>query len=192
MPATEKIYPEWVQEYRTRGMTVKKKGESYYLYKRTSKRVPGKKYPQPVDTYVGLITPNGVVYSDKKKVALSNIEVREYGFSKAVQELCPAEWKKPLGKDWENVLNIILLKHSSESYLKDKEGLKKESDFRYQFAAQSASLSRRLKNKYGVELKDLEVLKTIYLVRIEKNTVISAVSPEQRKLIDQLGLKLEV
>ncbi len=192
MPATEKIYPEWVQEYRTRGMTVKKKGESYYLYKRTSKRVPGKKYPQPVDTYVGLITPNGVVYSDKKKVALSNIEVREYGFSKAVQELCPAEWKKPLGKDWENVLNIILLKHSSESYLKDKEGLKKESDFRYQFAAQSASLSWRLKNKYGVELKDLEVLKTIYLVRIEKNTVISAVSPEQRKLIDQLGLKLEV
>ena len=49
MPATEKVYPEWVQKYRTRGMTVKKKGESYYLYKRTSKRVPGKKYPQPVD-----------------------------------------------------------------------------------------------------------------------------------------------
>ena len=49
MPATEKVYPEWVQKYRMRGMTVKKKGESYYLYKRTSKRVPGKKYPQPVD-----------------------------------------------------------------------------------------------------------------------------------------------
>ena len=30
MPATEKVYPEWVQKYRTRGMTVKKKGESYY------------------------------------------------------------------------------------------------------------------------------------------------------------------
>ena len=77
MPATAKTYPDWVQQYRTRGMTVKKKGDAYYLYKRTSKRVPGKKYPQPVDTYVGLITPNGVVYSDKKKVTLSNIEVRE-------------------------------------------------------------------------------------------------------------------
>ena len=67
MPATAKTYPDWVQEYRTRGMTVKKKGDAYYLYKRTSKRVPVKKYPQSVDTYVGLITPNGVVYSDKKK-----------------------------------------------------------------------------------------------------------------------------
>ncbi len=192
MPATEKVYPEWVQQYRTRGMTVKKKGESYYLYKRTSKRVPGKKYPQPVDTYVGLITPNGVVYSDKKKVALSNIEVREYGFSKAVQELCPVEWKRPLGKDWEDVLSIILLQLSSESYLKDRAGMKREEDFHYQFAAQVASLSRRLKNKYGIDLSDLEVMKTIYLVRIEKNTVISAISPKQQELIDQLGLKMEV
>ena len=192
MPATEKVYPEWVQKYRTRGMTVKKKGESYYLYKRTSKRVPGKKYPQPVDTYVGLITPNGVVYSDKKKVALSNIEVREYGFSKAVQELCPAEWKRPLGKDWEDVLSIILLQLSSESYLRDRAGMKKEEDFHYQFAAQVASLSRRIKNKYGIDLNDLEMMKTIYLVRIEKNTVISAISPKQQELIDRLGLKLEV
>ena len=104
-----------------------------------------KKYPQPVDTYVGLITPNGVVYSDKKKVALSNIEVREYGFSKAVQELCPAEWKRPLGKDWEDVLSIILLQLSSESYLRDRAGMKKEEDFHYQFAAQVASLSRHIK-----------------------------------------------
>lgn len=192
MPATEKVYPEWVQKYRTRGMTVKKKGESYYLYKRTSKRVPGKKYPQPVDTYVGLITPNGVVYSDKKKVALSNIEVREYGFSKAVQELCPAEWKRPLGKDWEDVLLIILLQLSSESYLRDRAGMKKEEDFHYQFAAQVASLSRRIKNKYGIDLNDLEMMKTIYMVRIEKNTVISTISPKQQELIDRLGLKLEV
>ena len=59
MPKTEKVYPEWVQKYREKGTTVKKKGDSYYLYKRTSRRVPGKKYPQPVDTYVGIITPDG-------------------------------------------------------------------------------------------------------------------------------------
>ena len=50
MPVTEKRYPDWVQAQRTRGTTVKKKGDTYYLYKRTSRRVPGKKYPQPVDT----------------------------------------------------------------------------------------------------------------------------------------------
>lgn len=67
MPVIEKKYPEWVQKYRTRGTTVKKKGDSYYLYKRTSRRVKGKKYPQPVDTYIGVITPNGVIQSNKKE-----------------------------------------------------------------------------------------------------------------------------
>ena len=60
MPTTEKTYPDWVQAFRARGTTVKKKGDAYYLYKRTSKRVPGKKYPQPVDIYIGLITPKGI------------------------------------------------------------------------------------------------------------------------------------
>ena len=190
MPATAKTYPDWVQEYRTRGMTVKKKGDAYYLYKRTSKRVPGKKYPQPVDTYVGLITPNGVVYSDKKKVTLSNIEVREYGFSHALWELCPQDWKKPLGKDWEDVLSIIITRNSPESYLKDRVLRKEEADLHYQFQAQAASLGRRFFNKYGIGFQELEILKTIYLVRIEKNNAISVVSPEQQELIERLGLKL--
>ena len=89
MPVTEKKYPDWVQEQRVRGTTVKKKGDTYYLYKRTSRRVPGKKYPQPVDTYIGVITPEGVIKSEKRKISLSGIEVREYGFSKAVWQLCP-------------------------------------------------------------------------------------------------------
>ena len=57
MQKLDKVYPEWVQKFRTKGTTVKKKGDAYYLYKRTSKRVPGKKYPQPVDRYLGKITP---------------------------------------------------------------------------------------------------------------------------------------
>lgn len=68
MTAAEKRYPDWVQEQRTRGTTVKKKGDTYYLYKRTSRRVPGKKYPQPVDTYIGIITQEGVIKSGKKNI----------------------------------------------------------------------------------------------------------------------------
>ena len=192
MPATAITYPEWVQKHRVRGTTIKKKGNSYYLYKRTSKRVPGKKYPQPVDTYIGLITPEGVVYSDKKKVTLSNIEVREYGFTKAIQDLCPDGWKKPLGEDWNDVLSIIILKWSPESFLKDTPTLKTENDFHYQFAVQSASLSRRIYKEYGIDLKELEILKTIYLVRIEKNSAISVISPAQQEIIDRLGMSMEI
>ena len=192
MPATAITYPEWVQKHRVRGTTIKKKGNSYYLYKRTSKRVPGKKYPQAVDTYIGLITPEGVVYSDKKKVTLSNIEVREYGFTKAIQDLCPDGWKKPLGEDWNDVLSIIILKWSPESFLKDMPTQKTENDFHYQFAVQAASLSRRIYKEHGIDLKELEILKTIYLVRIEKNSAISVISPAQQEIIDRLGMSMEI
>lgn len=150
MPVTEKKYPEWVQKHRVKGTTVKKKGDSYYLYKRTSRRVKGKKYPQPVDTYIGIITPEGVIQSNKRKVSLTDAEVWEYGFSKAVWELCPDDWKKPLGDDWEDVLSIILLRQSPTSYIQKKRTMKNESDFRYQFAAQISSLSRRIYKKWGV------------------------------------------
>lgn len=191
MPVTEKTYPDWVQAYRVRGTTVKKKGDSYYLYKRTSKRVPGKKYPQPVDTYIGVITPDGIV-EGKKKLSLSDIEVWEYGYSKAVWDLCPDSWKKPLGSDWEDVLKLIILKWSPTSYLGREAVQKTEQDFRYQFPTQMASLSRRIFKERGVELKELEMLKTVYLVVFGKESALSRISSGQRMLIDSLGLEMEV
>lgn len=191
MPVTRKTYPEWVQKYRTRGKTIKKKGNSYYLYKRTSKRVPGKKYPQPVDTYVGLITPDGIVESNKKKVTLTNIEVWEYGFSKAVANLCPEGWKKPLGDEWEEILKIIISDWSETSYLR-REEIKSKEEFRCQFNAQAALLSRRIFKEYKVDIKDLSPLKTVYLVIIGKEKAISRISPEQQEILDRLGLELEV
>ena len=191
MPSTEKKYPDWVQEHRKRGTTVKKKGDCYYLYKRTSRRVPGKKYPQPVDTYIGLITPEGIIESNKKKISLADIEVWEYGFSKAIWDLCPEGWKKPLGDDWEAILRIIICDWSERSWLK-KEGVKDKSDFRYQFNAQAASLSRRIYKEHRIEVKSLYPLKDIYLVIMGKEKAISKIDPVQQELIDCLSLELEV
>ena len=179
MPVTEKKYPDWVQEQRVRGTTVKKKGDTYYLYKRTSRRVPGKKYPQPVDTYIGVITPEGVIKSEKRKISLSGIEVREYGFSKAVWQLCPEGWKKPLGNDWEDVLSIILWKWSPETYLAKERTLKPEQDFHYQFNAQASSLSRRMYKEHGAGLQELQALKSIYLLYMEKERAVSKINQEQ-------------
>ena len=192
MPVTEKKYPDWVQEKRTRGTTVKKKGDTYYLYKRTSKRVPGKKYPQPIDTNIGIINPEGVIKSEKKKVSMEGIEVREYGFSKTIWQLCPEGWKKPLGNDWEDVLSIILWKWSPETYLSKERRPKTEQDFHYQFNAQAASLSRRIYKEHGVDLKELQILKSIYLLYFEKEKVISKISPEQERLLEKIGLELSV
>lgn len=188
MPVTEKKYPAWVQEYRTRGTTVKKKGDVYYLYKRTSKRVPGKKYPQPVDTYIGVITPDGVVESNRRKICLSGIEVREYGFSKAVEILCPDDWKAPLGDEWEDILSILIVKQSPDSYLGKERKIRQEKEFHCQFGSQAGMLSRRLYKKYGLGLKELEVLKSIYLVYLEKEKVVSKISETHSQLLEQLGI----
>ncbi len=189
MQVTEKVYPDWVQKYRERGTTIKKKGDAYYLYKRTSRRVPGKKYPQPVDTYIGTITPEGIVRSNKRKVDLTDIEVWEYGFSKAVWDLCPTGWKKPLGDEWEDVLRIIICDWSSNSYLRTS-GLKSKEDYHHQFNAQAASLSRRFFKEYGVDIRSLEPLKGIYLLSMGKEKVISKISAEQQKLIEKLNMEV--
>jgi len=188
----EKIYPDWVQAHKKRGTTIKRVGSNYYLYKHTSKRVPGKKYPQPVDTYIGVITPDGVVESRKKKLSLTDVEVKEYGFSKALWLLCPQSWKNPLGDDWEDILAIITLKWSPKSYLVKEREIKKEEDFRYQFGAQMASLSRRIYKEHGVDVSELHELDDIYLVYLEKEAVVSRIDDTGRLLLNKLGVNIEM
>lgn len=59
-------YPDWVEKYKKEGTSVKKIGENYYLYKVTSERVAGKKYPVSRQTYIGKVTEAGVESSGVK------------------------------------------------------------------------------------------------------------------------------
>lgn len=188
---TEMVYPEWVQEHRTRGTTVKKIGGTYYLYKRTSKRVPGKKYPQPVDTYLGIITPNGIIESKKKKLTTTSVEVKEYGFSKAVWDSCPNDWKKAVGDDWEEKLSCMILRWSPESYLSKERNIKSEEELRFSLSSQTGMLSRRFYKAYGIEFETLKSLMNIYLVYIEKEAIVSKIAEEQAQLLKNLSVSME-
>jgi len=53
-------YPDWVEKYKEKSTSVKKIGDSYYLYRVTSERVAGKKHPVSRQTYIGKITEKGV------------------------------------------------------------------------------------------------------------------------------------
>lgn len=187
-----KVYPDWVLAHKTRGTTVKKVGTNYYLYKHSSRRIPGKKYPQPVDTYIGVITPDGVVKSGRRKLSLTGIEVKEYGFSKALWLLCPESWKRPLGGDWEDVLAIIIRKWSPESYLEKEMTIKSEEEFHYQFAAQMASLSRKIYKEHGIGMAEIEPLKTVYLVYLEKEAVVSKISEVHEDILGRAGISLDM
>ena len=191
--ATIKVYPDWVQKYREKGTTVKKVGNNFYLYKHSSKRVPGKKYPVPVDTYIGKITPDGLEKEQaKRKVGTGEVEVKEFGFSKAVEQLCPQSWKEPLGTEWKNTLDFIIKRESPESYIVKIRDVPEELDPRIQLGAQIGMLNRRMKNDYGVDMKDLKILKTVYAVYVGKKVLLSKTNEKQESLIAKLGISLEV
>lgn len=97
-----------------------------------------------------------------------------------------------MGNDWQDVLSIILLKQSPTSYIQKTRVMKKESDFHYQFAVQTSSLSRRIHKKYGIGLEELHQLETIYLVCLDKTEIISKVNGEQRKLLEKIQVSLEM
>ena len=187
----EKVYPEWVQQQRIKGTTVKKVGNTYYLYKRTSKRVPGKKYPQPVDTYIGIITPDGIIERKRRQLATTSIKVKEYGCSKAVWDSCPDDWKKAVGEGWEDKLACMIMKASPESYLSVDMDIKGEDELSFSAASQAGMLSRRFYKRYGVEFNSLEVLKSVYLVYIENHVFVSEITDEQMKLLKKISVSLE-
>ena len=53
-------YPDWVEKHKEKSTSVKRIGDSYYLYRVTSERVAGKKHPVSRQTYTGKITEKGV------------------------------------------------------------------------------------------------------------------------------------
>ena len=191
---SKKVYPDWVQKQKTRGTTVKKVGNNYYLYKHSSKRVPGKKNPVPVDTYIGKITPDGIEKGATKKVATNDTEVvvKEYGFSRSVEFLCPMSWKEPLGKNWQEVLDFIIVRESPESYIKDVRKVPEALDPHIQLGAQKSALQRRMRKEHGIELNDLRLLLTVYVVSIANKKFVSKMTDGQKTLLERLGLELEV
>jgi len=121
--------------------------------------------------------------------------VREYGFSRAVELLCTDGWKEALGDGiWERMLPWVIFRESPESYIQDRNDFESdpEEEIKRKAGIQKNMLSRRIAREYGINLDDLKILSTIYLVTIGKNQMISRISDQQKILLDRLGIRLEV
>ena len=109
--------PDYVARYEDGLHSVSLIKGHWYLYE----HVPGGKPHR----YIGRITEDGVVPGNERNrtqaqeqsvpaaepIPLSplDVTVHEYGFSKAVLDLCPESWKKLVGKRWRNVLIEIIV-----------------------------------------------------------------------------------
>lgn len=174
-------YPDWVNQYKTKGTSVKKCGENYYLYRTTSRRVPGKRNPQPVSQYIGVIRPEGVDKAKRMAIPYEDVRVWEYGFSRAVMEMLPSGWIEWTKEDARTIAASIVMKESPFSYLRLEYGEPDEA-----LASRRASLEEKL----GFPLSRLDILKGIFLVEGGGRRMISVIDDRQQELLDALGVDI--
>ena len=180
-------YPDWVNAFKRKGTSIKKVGNSYYLYKSTSKRVKGKKYPQPVQTFIGTITEEGVKPSNIKKVSTGKVYVYEYGFSYALKKIIPAKFFRDI-RNAEKAEHIFLniIKHFSPgSYLLRGICLPSPEELHISLSVQIRKIERLCK----LEMEELKPLMNLYLVDIDGNEMISAETEEIAKTMEKIGVK---
>ena len=51
-------------------------------------------------------------------------------------------------------------------------------------------LSRRIYKKHKIDIKELEILKNVYLVCIDKEEAVSRLNEVQKALLDKIGVEL--
>lgn len=118
--------------------------------------------------------------------------VREYGYSKTIEILCPQSWKEPLGKNWQSVLDYIILHDSPETYISEVREIADSLDPHIQLGAQKSALQRRIRKEYGIDFSQLKPLMHVYMVTVSGNRFLSTLSDEQKSILNELNIILEV
>lgn len=180
-------YPDWVNAYKEKGTAVKKVGNEYYLYRATSRRVQGKKYPQPVHEYIGVITKEGVVRTGIKKISTDRVRVYEYGMSYAMQELLPDSFLiNSHDKETLRMAFLHIVKQASpRSYLLRGVELPELSDLQINLNVQR----KRYERLSGVSIEELRPLSEMYLVETKEHEMLSETTDEMRGIFRRLGVR---
>ena len=182
-------YPDWVNAYKKKGTSVKKVGNEYYLYRATSKRVPGKKYPQPVETYIGTITKDGVIKSNVRKISTDRVRVYEYGMSYALQSMLPETFLiNSHDKETLRLAFLHIIKHvSPKSYLLRNTKLPALSELHISLNVQI----KRYERLTRIKIEDLRPLSEMYLIETRECDMLSEVTPEMQEIFTRLGVELD-
>ena len=181
-------YPEWVNAFKEKGTSVKKVGSEYYLYRATSKRVPGKKYPQPVEEYIGIITKEGVIRTKVRKISTDRVRVYEYGMSYALQALLPEAFL--INSHDKETLRYAFLhivkQFSPKSYLLRGIELPDPTELHINLNMQI----KRYERLAGIKIEELSPLSEQYLVETRECDMLSETTEEMRGIYTKLGVEV--
>ena len=182
-------YPDWVNAFKEKGTSVKKVGNEYYLYSATSRRIPGKKYPQPIEEYIGVITKDGVIRSNVKKISTDRVKVYEYGMSFALQSLIPERFLiNSHDKRTMQFAFLHIVKHvSPKSYLLRNAELPALSELHINLNLQL----KRYERLARISIEDLRPLSEIYLVETKECDMLSEITSEMHGIFTRLGVEID-
>ena len=187
----KRVRPDYVARYEDNEHQASYVNGHWYLYR----KMPGGQCHQ----YVGRITENGVCPGRHRELQQKeetipapivldslNVTVSEYGFSKAVLDLCPELWKEHAGKRWKDILVEIIVGQSPNSYLKAE---RNPSRLRVHIGNQR----RYLQNQIGYRLEELwNLLGNIYWIQNGDSNGYSSLSSEQVAFCQEHFICLEV
>ena len=182
-------YPDWVIAFKEKGTSVKKVGNEFYLYRATSKRIPGKKYPQPIEEYIGVITREGVIRTNVRKISTDKVKVYEYGMSYTMKALLPETFlinshdKETLRFAFLHIVKNV----SPKSYLLRNVVLPSLSELHICLSSQL----KRYERLAGISVEELKPLSELYLVETKECDMLSEVTPEINKIFTRLGVKID-
>ncbi len=188
-----KNYPDFVKNNRPKGTIVKKVNGQYYVYKAHSERVPGKKNPQVVvEGLVGKIDAKGFHKATKRIMDLTDIRVREYGFTNYllmfadsyVANLMKANGKREKLKVYKSLIVYL----SENSYLADEPHYEMDELVeKYQIGVPNQiTVIRKI---VETEWDKVEKLKQFFLVKINGNNYYSKLTEGQKKLLKELEVE---
>ena len=184
-------YPENITKYRPKGCIIKKVNNKYYVYKATSKRVEGKKYPvQVIEGLVGEIDDFGFHKLNTQKVDTTNVEIREYGFTNFIllyeeEYLSRQNYKK---SDAIHILHSLIVYLSPMSYLQDEETIDDIDTLINKYGIGIPNQISSISKSIGYSLEEIERLKYICLVKMGNKKFYSDLTIEQKNIIESIGV----
>ena len=114
------------------------------------------------------------------------VTVREFGFSKAVLDLCPDSWKDLAGAHWRDILIEIIVGISPNSYLNPERN-------RAQIRQHIGNHRRSLQKHIGILLDELwYMLGDIYWIQSAELNGLSLLSEQQKVFCQEHHICLEV
>ena len=174
--------PEWAKNWKRKGTVLVMVGDLCCIYKSTSKRVPGKKNPVPVRTYIGTVTPDGVVVKKDINIDKGDMDVYEAGLTDFILSSVPEKLvKKTSGESEEErlkrqdyLVKQMILRLSPESYVSREVTLDAEAD------KEARSLIAKFQKQSAVFIEDLDCLKRIHLVVFADGTEVRSRMNEEQ------------